>query len=187
MGAGEDILRGGAGADHLIGGTGDDVLTGSRGADAFVSIGEFEADTLTDWGRGCLVIDLRAAVTTFDALDTGQADGDVVIDVVGDDAHGKIVLQGFVAMPEADDFILCGRRNEGAGNAVPLCYALSPPRSGSRAGACFYDPTRDAGTLSLHRPAMRRYSRANPSHLNLRRFGRRPLRRLRGMYAAITP
>ena len=106
-GAGADALAGGRGADRLIGGAGDDVLTGGLGADAFVFAGAFGIGTVTDWGRGRDVIDLRAAETTVGALDIRQEGDDAVIEVAAGTTAGTIILQDTDAAElDAGDFLL---------------------------------------------------------------------------------
>ena len=69
------------------------MLTGGLGADAFVFAGAFGIGTVTDWGRGRDVIDLRAAETTVGALDIRQEGDDAVIEVAAGTTAGTIILQ----------------------------------------------------------------------------------------------
>jgi Ca2+-binding RTX toxin-like protein len=93
--AGNDTLSAGNGAATLIGGPGD-TLTGGHGQDAFVFLGDFGANTITNYNPSKDLIEVDhnefASLQALQAA-THQHNSDVFI-VAQDDAghHGDIIL-----------------------------------------------------------------------------------------------
>ena len=79
---GNDLMNGGSGNDVLRGFGGDDIMTGGQGNDRFVFSGnDWGDDTITDFGTGLDILDLRAAgVTMIDELTISQVGADTLIE-----------------------------------------------------------------------------------------------------------
>ena len=104
---GNDRIYGGTGNDTIYGGAGDDVLSGGADDDTFVFAPGNGDDTITDFTDGDDKIDLSAFadITSVDDLSMDQQEGDVVIDLSGQDG-GTIIVSDFdIANLDASDFL----------------------------------------------------------------------------------
>ena len=104
---GNDSIFGGTGFDTVHGGAGDDVLSGGADDDTFVFAPGNGDDTIADFTDGDDKIDLSAFadITSVDDLSMDQQEGDVVIDLSGQDG-GTIIVSDFdIANLDASDFL----------------------------------------------------------------------------------
>ena len=99
-GFGDDRIVGRGGRDALAGGAGEDTLSGGAGGDTFVFVGEWGADTITDFDQtkdDVIAIAGEGEADSFGAFkDASEQVGDDVVYDMGDDGVNVITLQDTV-------------------------------------------------------------------------------------------
>ena len=100
---GDDVLSGGAGMDTLNGGAGDDLLTGGLGADTFVFGRHAGNDTITDFGRGDDVIEIKGGAGSLQQISFSQSGDDVLMTF----AANSVLIENITVMElnNVDHFI----------------------------------------------------------------------------------
>jgi uncharacterized protein with ATP-grasp and redox domains len=117
----DNILTAGSGDDTLNGGSGNDTLKGGAGEDAFLLVGDFGHDVITDYNSDEDILEFYAndgsAVNISDLIETVNTDGDRVLSTA--DGLSSVTLEGTgsdVAMIEKTYTVTVGSAVTGSGN-----------------------------------------------------------------------